>query len=275
MAKTAKKLEKYLIDAPGVHKTSLDDYLACPAGTFLTNVCDLHDSFVHCLNKFTKKADGGYNKDSEHSLRHISVAILSTSMGHFETFQKSLFAGLVEKSILFPAFDIEKFLKHFDKHGGGEVSLSVARLLAFRTINAPVGFVIADSLTSWHNPARVNTYFKAFGCKQDCYGADEASDLDVLWQLRHSIVHTGAWLTQPDAQKLKRLSGFGNKPIAFDSAFVAAVCRRFHKIVKACNGRLLADCVGLLGPSPSAESRDGLQAFLAVTSPKKVWLSGK
>ncbi len=142
-------------------------------------------------------------KDSEGSLRQISLAILGTLMGHFETFEKALFAGLVERSVLFPTFDLDKFLKHFDKHAGGDVIIAPTRLLAFRATSAPVGFIIADSLTAWHNPARVNSFFKAFGVQKDFFGTQEVSDLEVLWQLRHSIVHTGAWLNTARCTKGK------------------------------------------------------------------------
>lgn len=266
-----KPLESYLV-ASYAHTTSLTAYTNCPAEAFLTYVCDAFDSFTHCLNKFTKKNDGSYNKDSEDSLRHISCAILGTLMGHFETFEKSLFAGLVERSNHFSEFTPEKFLKHFDKNCGGEISISVSRLLAFRGIQASVGFVIADSLKGWHNPSGVNSFFKAFGIQQNLFSNGEISDLTVLWQLRHSIVHTGAWLTLPDSQKVKRLINYGDKPIVFDTQFINAVCRRLHKIVKAANGRLLTDCTTLLGTSPPSSVTQDFNAFLAVKSPKNNWL---
>jgi len=61
MAKSIKHFEKYFVDAPGAHLTTLDAYAVCPAAAFLISVCDAHDAFVHCLNKFTKKANGDYN----------------------------------------------------------------------------------------------------------------------------------------------------------------------------------------------------------------------
>lgn len=273
MPKPPKKLESYIIAAPSTHKTSLDAYAATPAKAFLVYVCDAYDSFSLCLNKFTKKQDGSYNKDSEDSLRHIASAILGTVMGHFETYQKALFAGLVERTPLFPSFEVDAFLKHFEKNSGGELAVATSRLMAFRTFDAPVGYVIADSITGWHNPTRVNALFKAFGVKQNIFGNDEVADLQILWQLRHSIVHTGAWLTLPDSQKVKRLKSYGGKPIVFDSTFVNAMSRRLHKIVRDANNRLSTDCNVLLGPSPPAASVSNISSFLAVTSPKSVWLT--
>jgi hypothetical protein len=270
MATALKALESYLLDAPA-HKTSLSAYIKCPAHAFLVYLCDAHDAYAHCLRKFTKKADGSYNKDSEDSRRYIACAILGTAMGHFETYQKTLFAGLVERSGAFPAFDVDRFLKQVDQRNG-EVSISPARLLAFRTLSAPVGLVLADSVGSWHSPSRVNSYFKALGFKQDLFSKAEIEDLQVLWQLRHSIVHTGAWLTVPDANKVKRLSTFADKPIVFGTMFVNAFCRRFHRIVKSANDRLHKDCVAELGPKPDAAVQAEFTAFLNVKSPKSSWL---
>lgn len=267
-----KSLESYLIDAPA-HRTSIGAYAACPAEAFLIYVCDAYDSYAHCLNKFTKKSDGAYNKDSEDSLHHIACAILGTTMGHFETYQRFLFSGILERSTSFTSFDTEKFLKHFDKNCGGEVSISTNRLLAFRELNAPVGFVFADSLTGWHSPRRVNTFFKAFGIVQEVFSNAEVSDLEVLWQLRHSVVHTGAWLTIPDAKKVKRLSAWQDKPIILDPKFVNAMSRSFHKLVNSANSRLLSECTRLLGPKPDSAAITSFTNFLSVKSPKSVWLN--
>lgn len=270
MANALKPLEDYLQDVQA-HKTSMEAYAKCPAHSFLLYLCDAHDAYAHCLNKFTKKAGGGYNKDSEDSLRHIACAVLGTAMGHFETYQKTLFAGLVERSGSFPTFDVERFLKNLAQRDG-EITVSPTRLMAFREQLAPVGLVLADSVGSWHNPSKVNSYFKALGLKQDFFSNAESEDLRVLWQLRHSIVHTGAWLTVPDATKVRRLSAFADKPIVFGPMFINALARRFHRIVKAANARLLKDALAELGPNPSDDDVAELKAFLAVKSPKNSWL---
>ncbi|PSN13717.1 hypothetical protein C7293_14790 [filamentous cyanobacterium CCT1] len=266
-----KKLEKYLVEAEA-HATSLDAYAANPAGTFLIYVCDAYDAFHHCENKFTKKKDGHFNKDSESSLRHISCAVLSALMGHFETYQKSLLSGLIDRSAHFPDFDSGAFVKHFGKHCGGDINIEVGRLLALRGAKTQIGYVISDALHGWHDPSRVNAFFKGLGVKKDAFTSTQVSDLRVLWQLRHSIVHTGAWLSLPDSQKVSRLHGRGNKPIIFEHAFVNAVCRKLHKIVKHVNGVLLAESQVLLGANADQGVITDLENFLNVTSPKNVWL---
>jgi hypothetical protein len=273
MAKTKKKLEAYLVASDAAHRTSLDSYATCPGKTFLSYVCDAHDAFVHCENKFTTKQDGTYNKDSEESLRHISCALLGTIMGHFETFQKTLFAGLLERTGYLPAFDTEHFFKGLKKVTDRDVSISPARLMAFRKLNAPVGLVLADSLNSWHDPVRVGSYVRAILPASNCFDSSAVEDLSVLWQLRHSIVHTGAWLTFPDAQKVLPLSTWGGKAIIFEHTFVNAVARRFHLIVQACNANIQGAVTKALGNAPQQETVDSFAEFLQVSSPKAVWLA--
>jgi hypothetical protein len=272
MANKLKALENYLVPTPNARTTSLEAYSTSPAEAFLVSVCDAHDAFAHCLIKFTKKQDGTYNKDSDDSLRQISLALVGALMGHFETFQKAIFAGLVERSASFPEFNVDSFISQIEKNLRSDVVISPARLLAFRSVKAPVGFVVADSLKGWHKPAVFNAMLKAFGIRKDYFGGKEISDLEVLWQLRHTIVHTGAWLTEPDAQKVKRLSKFGNAAIAFDANFINAVSRRLHRILKDGNARIEAEAVQLLGKSPLVSAVEDIQSFLAVRSPKKVWL---
>jgi hypothetical protein len=273
MAKPRKKFAEYLVESATEHKTAMDSYVECPARTFLSYVCDAHDAFVHCEHKFTKKLDGTYNKDSEESLRHISCALLGTIMGHFETFQKTVFAGLVERTGLLPKFDIDEFFRSLKRTTERELVISPARLMAFRKLNAPVGLVLADSLNGWHDPARVVTYMKAILPTSDCFDSRALGDLRVLWQLRHSIVHTGAWLTFPDAQKVQSLASWGGKPIIFEHTFVNAVARRLHFIVKGCNESLRDAASHALGRSPPEGVAANFSEFLEVSSPKAVWLS--
>jgi hypothetical protein len=272
MAAKKKSIVEYL-ETKGVenaHKTSLDSYSLCPAEAFLTYVCDAHDSVIHCTKKFTKKEDGEYNKDSLDSLRHISSAMFAAIMGHFETYQKTLFAGLIDRTTTMSGFDTAKFAKDFG--GQGSTSLSIERLLAYRDARAPVGLVLADTLSGWHNPNTVCKHFGLVARDHALFSASEISELAVYWQLRHSIVHTGSWITTPDAQKIRPLVAFANKPIIFKATFANAVARRLHEIVKRTNNSLEKKLFA--GPLKDAkqEVRDSMLAFLKVESPKKVWL---
>lgn len=245
----------------------MSSYMACPAGAFLKSVCETHDAFEHCKNKFTTTKDGGFNKDSKDSLHHIGVALVATVMGHFETYQKGLFAGLLERSRHFETFDEKQVSKAL-----GDPAIDLSRFFSYRGAAAPVGLTIADALSSWHSPDSVNRHFQALGIKRDAFSTNDKSDLVVLWQLRHSIVHTAGWLTLPDAQKVQRLRARGDKRIAFKDTFVKAMARRLHKIVKNANGQLLQGAKTALGSAPDAGVVAELGTFLAVNSPKPTWL---
>jgi hypothetical protein len=269
----ANKIEDYLTDADW-HKTSLDDYLNCPANTFLIYVCDAYDAFNQCQLKFTKLKDGKtFNKDSRDSLQHISSALVATIMGHFETYQKSLFAGLVDRSATFEKFEIAQFLKSLkDSLGGKEVQINSERMLSLRGAPAQIGYVVADSIGGWHDPNKVNAYFRSFGFLKNVFSNDTLSDILVFWQLRHSIVHTGAWLTKPDAQKVPRLATMADKPIIFDPTMINWFCRKMHQIVRVTNDTLLAEAKKAQGMSPLKADAKNLEKFLTAVSSKTGWM---
>jgi hypothetical protein len=269
----AYKIEDYLEDVDW-HRTSLVDYLDCPATTFLIYVNDAYDAFQHCRNKFTKLKDGKtFNKDSRESLQHISSALFATIMGHFETYQKSLFAGLIDRSATFEAFNIDDFLKNLKKAAGDrELQINSSRMLSLRGAPAQIGYVVADSIGGWQDPNRVNAYFKSFNFKRPVFSNDILSEILTFWQLRHSIVHTGAWLTKPDAQKVAQLSKLADKPIIFQEGMINWFSRKIHQIVKNVNSELLDQAKAAQGINASNADKKELIAFLNADSSKKQWI---
>lgn len=92
-----------------------------------------------------------------------------------------------------------------------KLEVDLVRLAAHRSEGvAPVGMLIADSMRGWHDPEAVNGMFRAFGSGTDLFSRDDCERLAVLWQFRHSIVHTGGTLTQPDAQKVEAIKSLGD-----------------------------------------------------------------
>lgn len=260
-----KPLESYLVDPPG-KATSIDDYLAFPARAFLMQICEMHDAFNHCLNKFTKKGDGEFNKDSADSLHQVAVSLMATAMGHFETYEKCLFAGVFERTRYFPAFDAETVAKKLENP-----AIDIARFSAYRGLKAPVGLTVADSLAAWHSPKKVNAYFSALGVRNTFSNA-HITQLEVLWQLRHSIVHSGAFLTLPDSQKVRALRGAGDRSIGFDQKFINALARRLYRIVRDANERVRTEAELMLGAKSDEAAVSDLRAFLEIKSPKSNWL---
>ncbi|WP_411360340.1 hypothetical protein [Pseudidiomarina salilacus] len=230
MSKPVKEFHRYLTGASNSH-VSHEEYLKAPAVAFLKYTIEAKSSIDLCTRYFPKKQDGDYTKDSFDSLQHLITASLPTIMGHFETYQRYLFAGMFDMSVLLNNFDSGKFFKALSDKTN--IDLDWVRLSAHRGIGATsIGTLLADSMSGWHDPERVNTYFAAYKLPYTVFGNDAQEKLKTLWQLRHSIVHTGGTLSRADAQKVNSLKSHGGEQIAFEKNFIFEVARKLHPIVK-------------------------------------------
>jgi hypothetical protein len=156
-------------------------------------------------------------------------------MGHFEIYQRSFISGLFDATRFIRSLDINAVMGNIlDKK---DVGIRVIDIAAYRGMPASVGRLLTDNLSSWHNPERVNLYVKAILEKTDFYSGKDIEYLRCLWQLRHSIAHTGGWLTLPDAQKVSQLRNMGDKPISFDHNFIRQVHKELHNVVRGSVGR--------------------------------------
>jgi hypothetical protein len=221
-----KKPETYLTTRAGT-AFSLADYTKKPAESFLTQVVEAKNSFDYSKRKFTRK--GQLSDEAKDNLQQITGPLFATTMGHFETFQKCLFAGLLDVTRLLESWSSDSLAQSV----GANVALPAARLVAYRGQGAQIGLLFADSLSGWHSPGAVNGFFKCFGSGSELFLSEQVKDLEVLWQIRHTLVHTGGWLSLPDAQKVKRLSKYGDGPLAFNELFMLAFTRLMHKTVKS------------------------------------------
>lgn len=268
--KPKKEFHEYLCQATNSH-VSHNDYLISPATTFLKYTIEAKSSIDLCIRKFPKKANGQYTTDSLDSLQHLQTAMLPAIMGHFETFQKALFAGMFDLTVYSNSFKLDPFIK---KLNDGEVAIDLTRLSAYRNIGtSSVGSIVADSLYGWHSPEKVNKHFGAFGFNYQFYSADDIKRLKVLWQLRHSIVHTGGTLTLPDAQKVEALKSLGNRNIAFEKNFIYEVSRKFHPIVKRSTEGIGTAFKANLLVGLQADVTNRIDNFFKVKSSIPVWLA--
>ena len=231
MAGRAKKEFQEYLSEPSSSHVSQGEYLAAPATAFLRYSIEAKCAIDLCARQFPKKNDGTFTKDSEDSLQHLVSAMLPLLMGHFETFQRYLFAGIFDRSIYLNGFDIDKFSKRLSKDHN--VSFDIARLAAHRQSGlSSVGLLLANSVNGWHNPHKVNSLFNTFGLNYQLFKEEDCSKLRVLWQLRHSIVYTGGTLTLADAQKVPELYGLGERKIVFQKNFIFEVARKLHPLVR-------------------------------------------
>lgn len=237
MPKPQKEFYEYIAEG-STKGSSLLDYAESPATAFLKSVNEAKNASVAWLNKFKQNKNGAYSIPAIRSIQIINAGLLATIMGNFETYQKYLFARVFEYTIYLTEFDLAQFFRNINKSNGGEVNIDLARFSAFRDNQTAVGLILADNLKNWQSAHCVNSYFRAFGLRDahnhqiDIISADTRESLSVLWQMRHSIVHTASTISIPDAQKIPKLHGFGDKVIALEPQFISEVARKFHPIIK-------------------------------------------
>ena len=270
MSGAVKEFQSYLTGPTSAHVGN-EDYLGAPASAFLRYAVEAKSSVDLCLRTFTKKRDGSYRKDSLDSIQHLVAAMLPAVMGHFETYERYLFAGMFDLSAYLTKFDVDKFLTRLEKHGG--LVIEPRRVAAYRSIGAQsIGLLLTDSLTGWQRPDRVNEYFNAFELSRQLFSDQDCRRLAVLWQLRHSIVHTGGTLTLADAQKVPELASLGERKVVFEGLFITEVARKLHSLVKkATDGMGTAFATRLRKDTPAAVGARVAKLF-EVHSSVRAWL---
>lgn len=175
-------------------------------------------------------------------------------------------------------FDLKFFIRNLTNVCKHDISIDIERFSAFRSNPAAVGLIIADSLKNWQSPSIVNKYFKAFGLKKsaghplDFYSNDTKETLSILWQMRHSIVHTASTITIPDSQKIEKLKGFAGKEIVLDLPFIMEVARKFHPIIKESTGHLKECFIPNLKDNLTPAIQTMINKLFEVKSSCAIWL---
>lgn len=270
MGRAVKEFEEYLTNGSACH-VGHDEYVAAPAVAFLRYLVEAKSAIDLCARNLPKKGNGGFTQASEDAIQYLVVAALPGVMGHFETYQRYLFAGMFDLSVHLDKFDVGCFFKALSKETN--IDLDWHRLAAHRASGAgSVGALLADSMNAWHNPDKVNKYFGCYRLNFEPFGNAERSRLKTLWQLRHSIVHTGGTLTLADAQKIRSLEGLGDRRIAFEKNFVFEVARKLHPLIKVATEGLGQSFRSRLVPTATAIERQKIDTFFEVRSSVAVWL---
>ncbi len=268
MTRPVKEFHEYIVEDTDSHVTH-DDYVESPATAFLGYTCEAKDAVNYCINNFKTKRDDSLHSDAKDSLQHILTAFLPAVMSHFETYQRYLFAGVFENSNLLDDFDSDYFIRNIKKKHGVEIDPD--QLLAYRGIDTSVGVLLADNMPGWHDPAKVNKYFKAFGFETCFFSNVQRDRLETLWQLRHSIVHTGGTITLSDAQKVEELQEFGDEPIVFDDNFIFEVSRKMHPLIQNATKRI-EDCFrDRMDSNLDSEAEERIDQLFEVKSSVQSW----
>lgn len=277
-----RNFEDYIIEAE--HKPiTLEDYVKSPATAFLRYVVGAKDAARQCLQKFKTTARARtYTRDALDSINLINAGLLAAIMGNFETYQKYLFANMFEYSIYLNRFDTTRFLKTLKDTVKAEKStkfeVDFSRIAGYRDSKVSVGLVLAEQLSNWQSPTIVNKFFKSFGLadenghKLEFYSKGDKEKLSVLWQMRHSIVHTASTITLPDSQKVPLLNRFGGKVISLDTQFIYEVARKMHPIIKSATENMSKVYANNLSTGIPAEVLAKINDVFKVSSTCNVWL---
>lgn len=264
-----KEFHEYLIATPGKTHVNHSEYLQEPATAFLRYVVEAKSAVDMCLRKF--KTNRIYPSDARDSIRHIIIAMLPAIMGHYETYQRYLFAGIFEYSVFLKEFKPESFFSKIKNCTS--IEIDVVRLASYRSGSGfSAGLIIADTLSGWHNPEKVNKYFAAFDLNRQFYGNQDIKRLKTLWQLRHSIVHTGGTITIPDAQKVSELTDYSGKTIAFEDNFIYEVARKIHPLIKVSTEGIGSAFKGKLNQGLDTSITIKIDNLFNVRSSINVWL---
>lgn len=264
------EFQEYLTDGGGSH-VDHDAYASSPASAFLKYTIEAKTAVDLCMRHLPKNKQKSLTAASQDTLEHLVAAFLPAIMGHFETYQRYLFAGVFDYSVYLEKFDVSDFLKRLKKEC--DFNIDPNRVSAYRNIGASsVGLILSDSLNGWHSPEKVNKYFQCFGVKKQLFGNTEINRIKVLWQLRHSLVHTGGTLSIADSQKIEGLKKFGGKNIVFSNNFIFEVSRKMHPIILQATNNVKERFSGQLIKSVTKADNAKLDQFFEVKSSVAVWL---
>ena len=264
-----KKIDTYLTGATRAKEGGeLNDP---PGKAFLDELIDLCDSVHHCARTFSRKKNGDFTKDSADSFNRISTATFALLMSNFETFQKKQFATIIDSNYALKSINTIDLAQKLEKEG---CRLELSRVLVGGGDFGETGEIVADSMPGWHNPSRVNTYYRTIFPQLNFYSTEIISELETLWQLRHAIVHTAGIVSQADAIKVPSLYTMSNRRIVFGEGFFPAIGRRFHILIESVLDRLrlefTKDYKEFEGESEQ-DREDYLNVLLGYSSRRKSW----
>lgn len=254
---------------PVVDRVTYEHFLATPFYAFLRQAVHLTDAFNSCVRHFQKKRiTKEYTKDSIHSMQEIASPLVVSIMSNLELFQRSVYARLFDLSSHIPDLGTEALLEKLKAYDVG-----IRHIIGYRGASAAAGNIIADALGSWHDPGKVNQHFEALLNIPGFYPDDVMAELAVLWQMRHSIVHTGGTLTVPDSQKIPALVAHGGKPVIFRHQFLEAIVRRLHKILKRVHDGFYPKVTGRFKAGYAGQVKKNIDTLFRLDSPRKSWLN--
>lgn len=252
---------------------SHDEYIKHPATAFLAYANRAKESIEFCKQNFPKHSgNNNLTTDSIINVQLLMNSVLASLLGHFETFEKHLFAGTFERTVYLNNFNSHHFFKTLDIKD--DIPVSKLQMLGNRKGDTFVGLILANSLNEWQNPTTVIKYFNAFNLQppRSFFSNENKVNLEILWQLRHSIVHTGGTLTKSDALKVKELKNTSGKNIVFSTKFIYELTKWFHSLVFQSVSNLKTSFENGLDTSIKPTEKAEIMKFFEVKSSVTKWL---
>lgn len=179
--------------------------------------------------------NNGSQELRDSSMQSILVSSFAFLMGHFETYQKAQIAALINSKDFYEFYDDMTISKGFEKLG---CNITIQNIICETLDPREPGHIIVDCLPGWHDPEKVNQYFKPLLKNFDFYSSSDIDELKFLWQLRHSIVHSSGVVTRVDSIKSKRMRGFRDKKLSFHDDFIQEVTDCLYDILSSALDRL-------------------------------------
>ena len=254
---------------PVTDRVDYEDFLASPFRAFLHQSVHLFDAFNSCRRHFARKPvrKAEYTKDSVHSMQEIASPLLVALMSNLELLQRCVFAKLFDLSS--PLFSPDVLLQRLRQ---ADIAIDMRHVVGYRGNEAAVGNIVADALTGWHDPSKVNEYLMGLLNAGQFYPDDVAQEIRVLWQLRHSIVHTGGTLTVPDAQKVEELGPYAGRAIVFRYQAVDGIVRWFHRALNTVRDGFFPKVRARFKTGYEGHVKHDINTLFKLDSPRASWL---
>lgn len=240
-----------------------------PADIFLMEIVEICDSISHCRRLFTRKKDGEFTQDSFESFQRIATSSFALIMSHFETYQKQQFAHLIDCRYCLKNEDDATLAASLEDVG---CDLNTHKALTSEFEDGNIGAFVANSLPGWHKGSKVNGYFKVLLPKVNVFSNSDIDVLNTMWQIRHSIVHTGGRISRYDATKVPKLREFENRDLTFREDFIDAVGREFHRIAYDITDRMRSVLIDIWQATDVGVELGEADDLIGCTSPRKSWL---
>lgn len=162
-------------------------------------------------------------------------ALYSYIMGKFELYIRRQFTEILNTAQFLTFYDSDEVAKNLRKVG---CNPTIESILVDAATEWEPGWLISESMPGWHDPEKINQYFRVVFPELNLYSSFQADRIKFLWQIRHSIVHTGGLVTRFDARKHRLLMGLGDKKILMSKKSIRSLSGWLNDIVVDSTWRL-------------------------------------